>query len=392
MSLAAVCIAGLAATACGGSSAGSVGQLKVAALVSLSGAGASIGAEQVQAMRLAIGEINAAGGIAGAKLDLVVDDSRSDPVHSAVEMRRLIVDDGVLAVLGPTLSIDAVSADPVANQLATPVLAVSNTVPGIVGRCAYPCRWIWRDSLGADRTITANAGYAARQISPVTAALLQAAPDILAASEARIAGAALSSRGVRIVGDVQLTAGAGTAGVAAAVARALRPRPELLFVTASDGRVAAQAIQLARSQGFRGQILGGDALNATSATLAAGRAGQGVHSGAGWFAGNDFPANSNFVRGFTAAYHTAPDQFAAQAYSGIEILAQAIARGNAHRAGLSIARRRSAIQNGLGKVALTTPLGPFRFTGGHDVDQIVWIVAANGRGANDLVQFCNPAC
>jgi ABC-type branched-subunit amino acid transport system substrate-binding protein len=90
--------------------------------------------------------------------------------------------------------------------------------------------------------------------------------------------------------------------------------------------------------------------------------------------------------------HAEPDQFAAQAYSGIKILAQAIEREHARDQDISIARRRAAIQKGLGKVALITPLGPFRFTREHDVDQIVWIVEANGRGAHRLVQFCDPEC
>ena len=44
------------------------------------------------------------------------------------------------------------------------------------------------------------------------------------------------------------------------------------------------------------------------------------------------------------------------------------------------------------RVALTTPLGPFRFTAGHDVDQIVWIQEMDGKGASHLVGFCNPRC
>lgn len=393
MSLLGVVLAASVLASCGGSTTAPVDRVRVAALLSLTGAAAPIGREQARAMRLAVSRINADGGIKGTQLDLVIADSRSDPEHSASAMRSLITGRGAAAVMGPTLSFDAVRADPVANALKTPVLAVSNTVPGIVGRCAYACEWIWRNSLGASRTVTSNVAYLVNQRNPRTAALLHAASDLLATSESRIAGAAFRARGVRIVADVPLPAPAdGTDGVAADVARALRAEPGALFLTASDGAAVAAAVRAARAQGFTGPILGGDVLNETSVVDEAGKDGAGARSGAAWFAGNDFPANTAFVRAYRGAYHETPDQFAAQAYSGVMILAQAIERGDALGGDLSLPQRRAAIQKGLAKVALTTPLGPFRFTRDHDVDQIVWLLESNGEDAHDLVQFCDPTC
>ncbi|MGH3142287.1 MAG: ABC transporter substrate-binding protein [Gaiellales bacterium] len=380
-------------TSCGASRSQPAEQLKIAALVSLSGAGASIGTDQARAMRLAVDEVNAAGGIDGTKLSLVVADTRSDPARSAQEMRRLVVDEGVVAVLGPTFSREAVRAHPVANGLRTPVLSVSNTARGIVGSCPYPCQWIWRDSLGADQTIAANVSGLVKQRSPSTAGLLYAGSDVLATTEAAIAGAAFRKAGVPIVGKVEIPAsGSGSSAVAGAVARILQARPDVLFVSSSNGPEAATAVRMVRSEGFGGQILGGDIFNATGVVSAAGEAGRGLRTGAAWHADNDFPANTHFVRAFTAAFHVQPDQFAAQAYAGIEIISEAIGRAEAQGGGLSIAERRKAIQRGLGQVALTTPLGPVRFTRDHDVDQIVWILELDGRGDDNLVQFCNPGC
>jgi branched-chain amino acid transport system substrate-binding protein len=387
------CLTAVVLTSCGAARSQHAEQLKIAALVSLSGPGASIGTEQARAMRLAVDEVNADGGIDGTKLSLLVADTGSDPARSAQEMRRLVVDEGVVAVLGPTFSREAVRAHPVANRLRTPVLSVSNTARGIVGRCSYPCRWIWRDSLGADRTIAATVSGLVKERRPSTAGLLYAGSDVLATTEAAIARAAFQKAGVRIVGNFQLPApGSGSSAVAGAVARILQTRPEVLFVSSSHGPDAASAVRMVRSKGFGGPILGGDIFNATEVASAAGQAGRGLRTGAAWLAGNDFPANTRFVRAFRAAFHVQPDQFAAQAYAGIEIISQAISRAEAQRGGLSIAQRRQAIQRGLGQVALTTPLGRVRFTRDHDVDQIVWILELDGRGDDNLVQFCNPGC
>ena len=56
-----------------------------------------------------------------------------------------------------------------------------------------------------------------------------------------------------------------------------------------------------------------------------------------------------------------------------------------------IAQQRAAVQAALADTAISTVLGPFRFTADHDVDQIVWIVEANAQG-HRLVGFCDPDC
>ncbi|HST41294.1 MAG TPA: ABC transporter substrate-binding protein [Conexibacter sp.] len=394
VSLLGTCLAVLALAGCGGSDAAPAERLRAGALVALSGDAAPIGRAQERAMRLAVEELNERGGIHGTQLQLLVADSGTDPARAESEMRRLIADEEVVAVLGPTLSVEAVRADPVADGLRTPVLAVSNTAERIVGDCAYDCDWIWRNSVGADRTVAANVAYATSSGRPATAALLTAGPgDLLAATEARVAAATFDAAGVEVVSEVTLREPtSGEPAIAAEVANALRGRPDVLFVTASDLVLATEVFAEVRRQRFAGRLLGGDILNGASETPAAAAALRGVRSGAAWFAGNDFPANAHFVRVFRAVYDVAPDQFAAQAYSGVAILAQAIERGDANGGELSLGDRRAAVQDGLGEVALTTPLGPFRFTRDHDVDQIVWIIEANGDGGHDLVQFCDPDC
>jgi branched-chain amino acid transport system substrate-binding protein len=148
----------------------------------------------------------------------------------------------------------------------------------------------------------------------------------------------------------------------------------------------------ARDAGFRGAFLGGSTFNSSSTGTAAGAAGTGALSGSAWYAGNDFPANATFVSDYTRAYGEAPDQFAAQAFTGVEIAAQALTRAGIAHTTMPLAAQRARIQASLGAVALMTPLGPFRFTSDHDVSQIVWVDAMNGHGGSTLAGFCNPAC
>ncbi|MCB0166902.1 MAG: ABC transporter substrate-binding protein [Anaerolineae bacterium] len=70
----------------------------------VTGAGAQIGDLTIRAARLAVEEINAAGGINGIPLELVVRDVRSDPQIALKQYRQAIAEDNLVALLGPLKS------------------------------------------------------------------------------------------------------------------------------------------------------------------------------------------------------------------------------------------------------------------------------------------------
>src|SRR5471030_2047684 len=158
--------------------------LTIGAVLSLTGGGNVYGPQQAKAAELAVAQINAAGGIGGVPVRLVILDDKSDPSAGKAAMRQLIQKDDAIAILGPTLSLVAVAADPIADSLKTPVVAISNTANGIVGKCAYPCTWIWRDSLGESIAVPANISEYTVEAHPSSAAILYASGDVLGSDEA----------------------------------------------------------------------------------------------------------------------------------------------------------------------------------------------------------------
>jgi branched-chain amino acid transport system substrate-binding protein len=389
----ALLIVALALAGCGSggtSHRASGGPIEVGMIVSLTGGGDVYGPQQLSAARLAAEQINARGGIGGREMRLVPVDDQSSPDYGRRLMGSLIEKQKVVAVIGPTLSVVAVAADPVANALRTPVLAVSNTAGGIVGRCAYPCSWVWRDSLGEATAVPANISDFLAANHTARAAVLETSPDVLGADEAALAQHSFGAAGVSLAANVVIPNRA--SAVPAAVTRVLGSQPDAIFIATTYGAIAAQAMREARADGFRGVFLGGSAFNSASTGATAGSASAGALSGSAWYAGNDFPANASFVSTYKDAYGAEPDQFAAQAYTGVEIISQALKHAGVAQAAIPLAQERKRLQESLGGVALTTPLGPFRFTRAHDVDQIVWIRAMNGSGGATLAGFCDPGC
>jgi branched-chain amino acid transport system substrate-binding protein len=355
--------------------------ITLGAVFSTTGTGVAYGPQQVKAAQLAVRQINAAGGIKGATVRLVIENDDSQPAQSATVMASLITSQNVLAVLGPTFSNSAAAADPVANSLSTTVLAVSNTGPGIVGSCSYPCSWIFRDSLGDASSVPANVNYYVKHAHPQSAVVIYPATDPFGVSTAQITTKAFTASGVN---HVSSTAILDPTALTGPVQSALASHPTVVAITASSATVAGALIKELRSQGFGGQILGGNAFNSPTAAATAGPSGKGARSGAAWYLGNQSPVNRAFVSAYKKRYGASPDQFAALAYTGVQLLAKAARSAPLRFA--STADDRLALKTALARVRMTTPLGSFHFTADHDVDQPIWIVSMNGTGGYTLIR------
>ncbi|HNO96030.1 MAG TPA: ABC transporter substrate-binding protein [Solirubrobacterales bacterium] len=351
------------------------------ALFSTTGDGSPFGPQQVKGAKLAVDEINADGGINGADLQLVQRDDESDPATSADEMKELIEQVQAMAVLGPTFSNSAAEADPIANQNRTPVLAVSNTGPGIVGDCDYPCEYVFRDSLGEATAIPANVKNLVDREHPKFAKVLYPVDDPFGQTSAETAVQAFKDEGVKVT---SMQVGANGIGQ-----HMTDERQDAFMITASSGETGAGIVKdLRNAYGAKTPILGGNAFNSPVVAESLGQQGKGVQSAAAWYAGNHSDENHEFMANYMAKYGQEPDQFAAQAYTGVKLLADAAEEADLQFG--DIAADREALKTALEGVSEETPLGDFSFTPDHDVSQPIWIVQMNGKGSYDLVAQVNP--
>ena len=359
---------------------------RIGLIASQTGAGSTVGRQQVESTAWAVEQLNKAGGVDGHPLEIVYRDDASDPELGPGLMRKLIEEEQVIAVIGPTLSIVAREAHPVANELRTPVLAISNTVDGIVGACPYACEWIWRESLGERIAVQANVNAYVHDGRPRSAVTVRTQDDVLGMAGVTYAQQAFEERGVPVVGSLEMGA---DETMSDELARLLADEPDVVFLGSTYTQWVVGVMQAARALGYTGQFLAGNILNSETARELAGEAGLGTRSGAAWVSTNRFPANEQFIDDYQRALGRMPDQFDAQGFVAIQILADALTRANP--AGLPIEQQREALQAALPGVAINTVLGPFRFTPDHDVDQIVWVLQL-GEDSHELIAFCDPDC
>jgi len=364
--------------------------LKLGAILSITGQGSVYGTSSREGMELAVEQINKSGGVNGATIDLTVRDDASAQSQSVQVVQTMIKSDQDLALLGPTLSNSAVAVHPLAENQHIPILAVSTTGINIVPNCNFPstvpCRYVFRDSLGEETAIPDNIKSYAADAKPTTGVLLVARDDKFSIDGGKIVEATAGEYGITLKKTIGFNKT--DPDLSSYVTQAVRLNPDVIFIT-SLGAIPAQIMHEARKQGWQGQFLGGNGFNTATVSKESGADGADARSASAWYLGNTFPSNTDFVTAYKAKYANPdgtpknPDQFAAQGYTAIKILADAARRANLTFSDLTGDRDR--LRTAMETVNIQSPLGPFQFTSTHDVKQTVWIIKMDGRGGFTLV-------
>ncbi len=128
-------------TACGSSGdsggGGGASEVKIGTLYPVSGDLAKLGDQCLSGVKLAVEEINAAGGIksmGGAKITLVEADSQGKPDVAISEVERLCQQDNVSAILGTYQSSVALPATQAAERQQTPMLITTAVADAITDK------------------------------------------------------------------------------------------------------------------------------------------------------------------------------------------------------------------------------------------------------------------
>jgi branched-chain amino acid transport system substrate-binding protein len=101
------------------------GTIKIGALFAVTGSAAFLGEPERNSAKMVVDEINATGGVNGRKLELVVYDTAGDATKAVQLATRLIKDDKVLAIIGPSTTGESMAVIPVAEKEQIPLISCS---------------------------------------------------------------------------------------------------------------------------------------------------------------------------------------------------------------------------------------------------------------------------
>jgi branched-chain amino acid transport system substrate-binding protein len=168
-----------------------------------------------------------------------------------------------------------------------------------------------------------------RRLKYQRAAIVWARGDAYSASARAVMRRSLRRlSGVKVVADASFAPGS-AAGHRTALHAVAAARPDVLFIAALapdviDLMTAARQMPALKRVPF----VGGDSFNTPGLMDQAGDVADGAISGTAWIATEETPGNAAFVRTYRSVLGYQPDQFAAQAYTGVKLLATAIARAD----------------------------------------------------------------
>src|SRR5246500_2980162 len=93
----------------------------------LTGAFAAAGTDVVNGAKIAADEINAKGGVLGKKLELIIEDTKSNPTEAAAVAEKLIVRDKVPVLMGASASTATLAVMPKLMEYKVPMLVETSS-------------------------------------------------------------------------------------------------------------------------------------------------------------------------------------------------------------------------------------------------------------------------
>lgn len=291
--------------------------IKIGAVFGTSGGVAGYGQSQKSAVELAVADLNAAGGVGGTPVEVIFEDSAGNKDQAINAVRKLIDKDEVVAIIGPTLSAEMFAAGPVANQAGVPILGVSTTAQGITDIGNF----VFRNSLPEAGVLPTTVKRAVEKFRLKKVAIIYDAKDDFSVSGYKTFAEELKRNGVEVLETV--TYQTKDTDFNAQLTRIAAKQPEALVVSGLY-QEAALILQQARQLGLKVPVIGGNGFNSPQLAAIAKEAAEGVVVGSPWYAGSPSEKAKKFVEAYKAKYGKAPDQFAAQAYDGFFLIAEAI--------------------------------------------------------------------
>ncbi|SAI24963.1 ABC transporter substrate-binding protein [Bordetella ansorpii] len=342
----------LAVAAFGAMGAAQAADIKLGVAEALSGGAAQYGISIRNGFQLAAEEINAAGGINGDKLVLVVEDEQGKKEEAINVFKKLIFQDKVLMVFGPTLSNSAQAADPIAQAAKTVAFGTSNTADGITSIGNY----VFRNSVTEADVLPATIDMVRRKTGMKNVAVLYGNDDVFTKSGYDNFKKALEDQKVPVT--TTETFAKGDVDFKAQLTKIKGTNPDALVLSAllaEGGPIMVQARQL----GMNIPVIGGNGMNSVKIfDLAPGGASNNLWIGSPWSIENKTAENTKFIDAYSKKYGAAPDQFSAQAYDAMYVVSQGLKK---IKLSGDLPKDRAALRDALPDVKWTGATGAFQF-------------------------------
>ncbi|MFC4767705.1 ABC transporter substrate-binding protein [Effusibacillus consociatus] len=301
--------------------------IKIGFLVPKTGKGKDYGEKEEIATKIAVQEINDAGGINGSKIELITTDSAGDN-NQAVSLTRKMEKDGVVAISGPHFSGESEVAFPIANQLKVPIISYASAKPGLSEKNRP---WAFRNSMTDDKLLDVAVPAFAKHYNVSKFAVIYDEQDAVSkAAGSQVFPMILQKHGYTLLNKEQaLTFKTGTTDFSAIVTKLKGMNPEAVAVSVLY-QEGAGLVKEMRRQGVNVPVIGTVGVYAAAFPSLVGEAGKDIVVGTYWYPEIDRKQAKDFLAKFQPEAakitpdSTLPDPYAVNSYDNIKIIAKSI--------------------------------------------------------------------
>jgi branched-chain amino acid transport system substrate-binding protein len=330
--------------------------LKIGAPQPMTGPDAPFGDKFKKAYSMAVEEINAAGGVNGKMIEVIIEDHQAKNALAATVAEKLIAQEKVLILTGGRASGQAVEIASVAQRLKTPYL-VDHPSADIITAKGF--EWVFRNNpTGSIYPQAFN-----KFISEVPGAMPKSAAviydnTVFGKSIANSAMTFLKSKNVKIVNDEAYPVN--SLDFKPVMTKAKANNPDFVLMVAVATTDAILLTRHAKEIGLKPRAFvgfgGGFGVEDLAKQL--GPLSENVFSSAAWSGNPNDPKTKAFYEGFEKKYGIHPKEHEVEGYAAIYIIADALKRAKLTG---NLEADREAIRQALLKTDMTTVFGKVKF-------------------------------
>ncbi len=312
----------IAAAALGPSLAGS-GTIKIAALYNVTGGMSSLDGPSLKGAKLAVSQINAAGGVLGQQIELIAIDTRTDMQETSIAAQRAL-SQGVVAGIGQSDTTFVMAAAPLFQEAGIPFVTSGATHPELP---AWVGDYMFMTPFGDDDQSYAIADYTYNTLGFRNFAIWTDQSMDFTKALSHFFIERVNQRGGAIVLEDSFMMGDTDFSAQIARLKAQDPIPDAVFISAIPTEAGLTVKQI-REAGLDIAIVSGDGFDTDLLVSTPGAAlATNVYFSTHTFREDDRPEVTAFIAAYKEAYGIDPENaFAPLGYDALKLVVSAIER------------------------------------------------------------------
>ena len=358
-----LCLAGLAQA-----------DVKIGLNVPLTGFAAADGKSALEGAKLAVAQANAAGGINGEKIELVIYDDQASPKEAAPIATKLIEKDKVVVAVSGSYSAPTRAAAPIFQNAKVPYVVAYSIHPDVTTTGDY----MFRASTMGEVQGRAGAKLIGETLKKKNVALITLKNDF---------GQALASGfkegapkfGIKVTGEYEY--GMSDRQFGPMISSLKADNPEAIYATGYFFTAGPLVSQL-RAAGITVPVIGQEGYDSEKFIEIAGAAAEGVYVTTSLDRDSASPVTKAYLADFRKAVGSGSDMVAASTYSATYVAIEAM-----KKAGVS---NREAIRNAIASGTFETPIGKLSFNDLHEVNKDIQVQIVKDKAFHRFAVISDP--